>query len=361
MSKSLQVSSQRNGPAIAVSSLNTNEGPIKSIRLDNDRSITCLIGWTTDQINDPAQYTKCIRNGTGWNIANSQAGFSIENLSESTAGDESNKTPKDLVTLKALVYFSDKATYYGGDLNRDAHDIECLNGNLSASCDWDDIFSSAKVQGSNFDGSFSNTTIVEWSNPNSADADCRIWFEFVSHLQFGLYSVDLSFGNKMLFTHLDNFEDKRNERVELIIDPLWTLAAWSVDADGTVDGARFPNLLQGSDYASNTCNVLHSDKDSEVDWFEFYSLNLFAIAQTMSLISYESVVLNKSAVLDITVNPVLYNWVIRRVWAFGLDTRTSRLGVAVVCTGMITVVFRVIFAVYNYCHKDDAIPLDASP
>ncbi|MCJ1464636.1 hypothetical protein MMC07_003249 [Pseudocyphellaria aurata] len=359
MSKSLQVSSQRNGPAITVSSLNTNGGIIRSIRLGNDKSVTCLSGWMTDRIDDTAEYTKCIRNGTGWSSANSQAGFSIGNLSVSTAGDASNKNPEDSFSLNALVYFSDKATYYGGGLNRDAHDIECLNGNSSAPCNWDGIFDPAKVNSSNFDGSFSNVTIVEWSGPDSIYPDSRIWFEFVSYLQFGLYSVDLSFGNKMLFAHLENLEDERDH--ELVIDPLWTLAAWSVDANGTVDGARFPNLLQEPNVVTNTSEVLDADKVSDVESFEFYSLNLFAIAQTMSLISYESDDPNHLAVTDKTVNHVLYNWVNRRVWAYGLGTRTSRLGVAVVCTGMITVVFRVICAVYNYHHKDDAIPLDVSP
>lgn len=348
MNKSMQISSQRNGPAIIVSDLNINAGYIRSISVDDNKSVTCMDRWTTTQLNGTGnftEYTKCTRNGTGWNNNNSQAGFSIGNQSEPDGGTE-------VVTrLDVLVYFSDKTTYYGSDLNRDPHDVACLTGNSSTSCDWDDIFSPAKVNGSHFNGIFSNTTIVEWSSfPD--DPYWKIWFEFVSYIQFGVYSVDLSVGNEMSFADLNSGGP---ESEQLVIDPLWTLAAWSVDVGGTVNASRFPTLLpKGSDYASD---IMDTDEEA----YEFFSLNLFAIAQTMSLISYESTILNKTTAYDKNKDKVLYNWVTRRVWAYGLGTRTSRLGVAVVCVGMVTVVFRVIFAVYNYRPKDDLVQLAVSP
>lgn len=340
----MQVSSQRKGPAIVASSLDINRGFISSTQLGENKSITCLNRWMTSQEDDNTKYTKCIRSGTGWNNINSQAGFSIRNLSESNADAEKNDT------LGVLVYFSDKATYYGGGLNRDAHEVACLDGSVSAPCDWDDIFSPDKVNGSNFLGSFSNTTIVEWSSPNSKPGH-RIWFEFVSYFQFGLYSVDLSFGNDMYFADVESTGDKSEE---LVIDPLWMLAGWSVDLNGTVDAARFPTLLHGPDY---TFDIMNTDEAI----LEYFGLNLFAMAQSLSLISYESVVLNESSAYAKNKDPVLDNWVIRRVWAYGISTRTSILGVVVVCAGMVTVVFRVIFAVCNYHPKGNFIQLAASP
>lgn len=338
----MQVSSQRTGPAIVASGLWINSGRIDSTELGENKSITCLPTWTTNQEDDDKSYTKCIRSGTGWNDINSQAGFSIRNLSEPNAGAEANDT------LGVLVYFADKATYYGGGLNRDAHDVACLNGSLSAPCDWDDIFSPHKVNGANFNGSFSNTTIVQWSYPGYDD---RLWFEFVSYLHFGLYSVDLSFGNEMYFADVQ-IEGDTSE--ELVIDPLWMLAGWSVDLNGTVDAARFPTLLHGPDYGFD---ILKTDEAI----LEYFGLNIFAIAQTLSLISYESVVLNESTAFDRNKEHVLDNWVTRRVWAYGLGTRTSRLGVAVVCTGMVMVVFRIIFAVCNNHPKGKFTQLAASP
>lgn len=347
MNTSMQVSSQRNGPGIAVSGLNSNEGPISSTRLGDNKSVTCLGNWTTDQVLGQTEYyTKCIRNGTGWNSINSQAGFSIRNLSESHTdpAEEDNK-------LEVLVYFSDKATYYGGDLNRDAHEVACLQGDLSAPCDWDDIFSPSKVKGSSFNGNFNNTTVVEWSLPSNLagfDPGYRIWFEFESHLQFGVYTVDLSFEKELYMAHWDREGPGPGDQLvidPLVIDPLWMLAAWSVDVNGTVDAARFPTLLPGgTDYGEDIWS-------SDEDWFEFNSLNIFAIAQTMSLISYDSVVLNESTVYDRNKDRIFDRWATRRVWAYGLDTRTSRLGVVVAIAGMITVVFRLIFAVYIYRPK----------
>lgn len=341
MNTSMQVSSQRNGPGIAVSGLNANDGPISSTLLGDNKSVTCLGNWMTDQMQDQTEtYTKCIRNGTGWNITNSQAGFSIRNLSESAdAAEEDNK-------LEVLVYFSDKTTYYGGHLNRDAHDLACLQGNLSAPCDWDDIFSPDKVNGSSFNGNFNDTTVVEWSLPSTYsgfDPGDRIWFEFESHLQFGVYTVDLSFEKELYMASWDREGLEPGD--QLVIDPLWMLAAWSVDVNGTVDAARFPTLLPGgTDYGED---IWYFD---EV-WFEFYSLNIFAIAQTMSLISYDSVVLNESTGYDRNKDRIFDRWATRRVWAYGLDTRTSRLGVVVAIAGMVTVIFRLIFAVYIYRPK----------
>lgn len=352
----MQVSVQRDGPGIAVSGLNSNKGPINSTLLGDNKSVTCLGNWTTDQVSMEGQteyYTKCIRNGTGWNSINSQAGFSIRNLSESdtTAVEEDNK-------LEVLVYFSDKVTYYGGHLNRDAHEVACLEGDLSAPCDWDAIFSPGKVNGSSFNGSFNHTTVVEWSLPShyaNFDKDCRIWFEFESHLQFGVYAVDLSFEKELYMARWDPEGSEPGD--QLVIDPLWVLAAWSVDVNGTVDAARFPTFVPGgTDYS---VDILDSDED----WFEFYSLNIFAIAQTMSLISYESEILNESTGYDRKKDCIFDSWINRRVWAYGLDTRTAKLGVVVAIAGMVTVVFRVIFALYIYRPKakDNFIQLATSP
>ncbi|MCJ1268952.1 hypothetical protein MMC22_008840 [Lobaria immixta] len=350
MNKSMQVSSKRNGPAIFVSGLNMNLGEIRSFSVGDHKSVTCMDRWTTNQKNDTRdykEYTKCIRNGTGWNINNSQAGFSIGSLREPNADAEANST---VDILDVLVYFSDKATYYGPDLNHDSRDVACLTGSSSTKCNWDDIFSPAKFNGSPFNGIFSNTTIVEWSSPS--DPQLKIWFEFVSYLKFGVYSVDLSVGNEMSFADLNSGGPGSEQ---LVIDPLWTLAAWSVDVGGTVNASRFPTLLpEGPDFISDIGATNET-------FFEFCSLNIFAIAQTMSLISYDSTILDKTTAYDKNKDNVLYNWVTRRVWAYGLGTRTSRLGVAVVCAGMVTVVFRVIFAVYNYRPKDDSVQLVASP
>lgn len=346
INKSMQVSSQRNGPAILISGLNTNLGDIRSFSVGDNKSVTCMDHWTTTQLNDTGnftEYTKCTRNGTGWNSNNSQAGFSIGDRSEPDDGTE-------VVTrLDVLVYFSDKTTYYGSDLSRDPHDVTCLMGNSSASCDWDDIFSPTKVNGSYFDGSFNNTTIIEWS---SSSGLCVFWMEFVAYLKFGVYSVDLSVGNEMLFADLNSGEPEPDK---LVIDPLWTLAAWSVDVGGTVNASRFPTLLPEGSYFTTTDLIATYET-----FYEFFSLNIFAIAQTMSLISYESTILNKTTAYDKNKDRILYNWVTRRVWAYGLGTRTSRLGVAVVCVGMVTVVFRVIFAECNHRRKDNLKQLAVS-
>lgn len=75
----------------------------------------------------------------------------------------------------------------------------------------------------------------------------------------------------------------------------------------------------------------------------------------MSLISYKSVILNESTTDDRNMDHVLLeNWVTR-------GTRKSMLGVGVVYAGIVTIVFRVIFAVYSHRHNENFIQLAASP
>ncbi|MCJ1427766.1 hypothetical protein MMC29_005671 [Sticta canariensis] len=156
--------------------------------------------------------------------------------------------------------------------------------------------------------------------------------------------------------HFAYLESEEYITDELVIDPLWMLAGWSVDFDSTVDASRFSTILHGPNSSSNIL-------ETEEEVMEFYII-LVAIAQAMSLISYELVVLNSSTTYDRSMNHVwLDNWVTRRVWAYGLGTRTSRPGVGVIWAGVVMVGFRVVFAVYNHrsTSKKNFIQLAASP
>ena len=188
----------------------------------------------------------------------------------------------------------------------------------------------------------SNTTVVEWFFPNATDGeDHRVWFEFGSSLQYSVYSADISFGTGICKAQVDDSKPGP----ELVIDPLWMLGAWSVDVNGTVNSTRFPAMM---------LHELSQGPQSWTsgEWDEFWIINLFAMAQAMSLISYDSVSLNGTAGHDRNGLEYFDQWVTRRVWAWGLSTRTSILGVVVACAGMVTVIFRCVFALY-YCRDTE--------
>ena len=308
-----------------MSDLQINWGNISIISLADNQNITCLGGWTDSD----HTYTNCIRAGAGWNSVNNVAKFSVESSDDSRINGGSNP--------EVVVYFSDNATYYGDGLDRREDIVRCLNGTRSEPCDRNDIFSAPlRLNGT------SNISVVEWSWPGAGEnPDFRIWFEFSSHLEFAHYSVEYSVEDSIYFVQLENMKD---ESTKLIINPLWILAAWSVDPDGTIEATRFPATEMQGFRTIFDQNPKHNLSIELL--YEFVALNIFSIAQAMSLLSYESEDLKNSQSYHKNDPNVFYRWNTRRVWAYGLSTRTSKLGVVVVCFGMITVVFRCIFALY---------------
>lgn len=323
LGQSLQVSSRREGPAILVSNLNFNWGGIHSTQVGAKKTVRCLDNYWMPFQENGTTYTKCIRVGTEWNVSNTNASFSVVRLGGSNA---THAEPE------VVVYFSDMATYYGNGLSRDEHTVACLNGTSSTNCDWERIFEEPLQ----LNGSLSSTTVVEWFLPNAtAGEDYWVWFEFDSHLQFGVYSVDYSFGNKIYSATLDDLKPGP----ELVINPLWILAAWSVDIDGTVNITRFPAMML-NDFGSDFSNL------TEETVAEFLMLNYFAMAHAMSLISYES-----STGHDKPEGIILYRWVTRRVWAYGLYTKTTILGMVIICVSMVTIMFHFIFTIFYHLNK----------
>ncbi|MCJ1427436.1 hypothetical protein MMC29_005339 [Sticta canariensis] len=127
LSRSLQVLSQREGPAILVSNMIFHYGAINSIQLGDNITLRCLGNYVMSTPDDGnATYTEYIRVGTEWNKTNSEAGLSIENL----GGFNATHAEPEMV-----VYFLDKATYYGDGLNRDDDTVAYLNGTSSVDCD----------------------------------------------------------------------------------------------------------------------------------------------------------------------------------------------------------------------------------
>lgn len=312
-----------------MSDLNFYLGDISTISLSDNQNITCLRNQRSYYDHVPSNHTKCIRVGTGWNSVNNRANFSIGTYDGPDTNAGSNP--------EVVVYFSNDATYYGGNLDRGADIVGCLSGTILEPCNWDEIFSAPF----NLSG-MSNITVVEWSWPGAGtNPDFRIWVEFVSYLGFAIYSVEYSVENSIYFVQL---EDIKIEPTQLIINPLWILAAWSVDSNGTFEATRFPAIMMQEFRAYFDTSL---DRNSSESIQEFTALNTFTTAQAMSLISYERIILNESQPYDKNDPHVFYQWNIRRVWAYGLSTRTSKLGVVVVCVGMVMVVFRCIFALYK--------------
>lgn len=146
--------------------------------------------------------------------------------------------------------------------------------------------------------------------------------------------------NELQLVQLDNFEQSRpsTNGSALVVNPDWFLAAWSVDRDGIVDGTRpiardLRTALDAFRYAENEVNALQ---------FLFY--HIYALGQGMSMVNYVSSPLSPSSAqhpID-PDHPVFATWAQIHVWAWGLQARTSILGVVIAIAGCVVVIARIV-------------------
>lgn len=120
---------------------------------------------------------------------------------------------------------------------------------------------------------------------NTSNSQARVWCEALTYINFPTYSMDTSLSsNELHLVHLDDLESAGTVTIKqpLVVSPDWFLAAWSVDRNGTVDGARpvardLPRVLSAFSTEQSAPNTLH---------FLFY--HIYALGQAMSMVIYST-------------------------------------------------------------------------
>jgi hypothetical protein len=121
------------------------------------------------------------------------------------------------------------------------------------------------------------------------------------------------------------------------LHPDWNLAAWSVDRSpnslGVVDGTRGAAF-----FLLQALKRFENKGDSEAVGFAL--LHLYTVAHAVSLVTYTSTNSTSPPPANDPIHPTLSYWGSAQLWKYGTDSRTSKLGIAIILAGCLIVLGR---------------------
>jgi hypothetical protein len=344
--RSLQLSVQRNGPVIGVMMgmhLDLDESNTTIITVDDERSVHCYADYDLSgsrmypDTTIAPMYTKCVQVGSGWSEFNKQTWFTV-------LGEWNYTTQSTSQSVDVVIRSSEKAQLFEDNRFPSWFPPDCVDPsqNLSqtAECDWDRLFR-RELDADLYDRTKNITTIEMWTTSDDGESTCKLTVDFVAFLNFTNYQLDPSpITNPGALIRTPSLP---TSGTTIHVDPSWLLAAWTVDDQG----------VMGPDHTSATelvriLNGLHSDY-KEVNSYQVLYISLLPMMQALTLIDFTT----EGATPGITVdtanvnNPLLARNAKLFVWAYGLSTRTSKLGVVVALLGIALVLVQSILGFVN--------------
>jgi hypothetical protein len=330
------------GPSIEYSS--SCYFDVSEIVLTSDRSVRCYNIPNPDGLNndspielpyplsdpDSRVSTMCIRHGSGWARATNYTHFDITN-------------PKH-GNISVNVYSTDRAVYL------DSTNFGCASGGRNptdSSCDWDGLFTGDTPE--NLRKTAINPHIVEYVD----DKLGITWCQTNAFLKFSNYQYDLSsLTNPLSFVVLDNIGPVVAAEEPLRVHPSWFRAAWSVGLND------LPELA-----ARDATELIVGETKRLLPLKEARLLTRYhqaIMGQVLSLITYEKYQIASSLPTPpsgATATPLLKSFFRTRVWAYGLGSRTSKLGLGVTIAGCVMVLLHLFIVIFT-AKRAQREPLD---
>ncbi|KAI9864676.1 MAG: hypothetical protein M1813_003166 [Trichoglossum hirsutum] len=300
--QSLQARLQRNGPIVGLTS-SCIIGNVSVFTVDNDREVRCYPG---------KENIKCIRWGSGWpdNTQAASGEFVVANAEDSD------------LNMSVAIYATNRASYL-------KLDEPCLHMGL---CNWDAIFSVPSLSPAlsapkNISGSQQS---FEY---NLTGANSLVMCSTAQYLGFATYVLNPA-PNILNLVELDVLTKEDNDAEGILVHPDWNLAAWSVDRNGVVPstkGSALPFVQAIGRWLGNE------------DPLRFNFIHQYAVMQALSMITYTTTNASRTNPPPQQQSngqqpPTLKSWATVRLWKYGLDSRTSRLGAFVMLFGCVCVV-----------------------
>lgn len=332
--RSLLLNVQRNGPilgAIVQWHADFNNTASSVTVVDDNRSIRCYQGYdlSMSPLSAPlisGVYTKCIRTGNGWSPTNKEVGFTI-------SGERDYTTDIVSPDVRFSMFTSDKAQFFESNTIPSWLPPECLQEGpvpSSVECDWDRLFevdpSSSLLNRT--ENVF--TTEMSIGSNSQNDTTLKLTVDFVAFQNFTTYQLDPSpLTNPTTLVQTHNLPHTGNSTP---IDPAWMLAAWTANNNGTLAPNRTSTMQ-----AVRTMNRLRLNDTIGLDYPLGY-VSLLPIIQTLSLVDYTT----QDDGVDNSDHPKLTRNAKMYVWAYGLGSRTSKLGLAVASFGIVVVLIQVV-------------------
>jgi hypothetical protein len=320
LSNSLSTILVRDGPTIGLAG-GCYSGSLSNVSLSADKSVRCYGGWNL-YVETGSTYTKCISVGSGWADPTFHSNFFLEDINGQITGVD--------------VYFASHV--FTPILNDSPCFIDGKPQNTT-SCDWDQAFLAAPPN-THVTNTSTNIVLVEYSVPNVVNADRTVWCDDIAYLGFQRYLMDPSpFTNFIHLTQLENADPKvAPDAVPLVVNTDWWLAGWSVDRGGTVNSTSIA--------AQTMISLAQETYNDSANALALSTLNFMdgvAADQALSMINYQINTTFVPSNAD-AANPALTTGAKVQVWAYGLGSHTSRLGIVIVFIATVLVVVRLILA-----------------
>lgn len=344
LSNSMTLNLQREGPIVSVTQTLWG-GNLTVTQVDDQRAIHCYHKWwwiaETDQY-----YAKCFRAGSGWNSTGGIAEFQVGTVNSGWLLDWGPPRP-----AQARSFFADNATYILDDWSTgNLKSQPCFpNGTLpsDAGCDYDSIFKAPlpSLLPQNLTSWTSNAFIIE----NVLMNDTSLAFVAESYLTLGFttYGVEVTnatYSSEFGVVQISDLPDM-TQTSPIALNASWYLGVWSCNNTNDVSMFRYSAWALQTSIADlyDQVNTNGSIDWSGIDFSNWSQLSLYTVLQAASLIPYNVTDpatdgINLSP--DDMYHPSLAKNAMRQVYAYGIDSRTSILGVVTTIMGIIVALGR---------------------
>jgi len=316
---SLGVVLHRTGPSIGLAGY-CSRANVTEIALTQSKSVRCY--YFNASLDGDYDEFRCIRAGSGWNeIGLRQSEFSIGDTDIHSTGN-----------VSVTVYSATES------IDLTSSTIHCVTTKESNdSCDWDLMFSNKTPSDVTYFAE--SQQLIEYNLPLPQATNATVACTSSANYTIANYSIEISpntnsIGLVSLIVPSD--EDQLSQVISL--NPDWILAAWAVPRSGTVDGNRAAawNLIRTLKTAVSTSppatlNFTSMIPDPGLD--PFSSQQIAASLHALSIIDYTTDQDPSHRPLPVSQNI--------RVWAYGHDSRTFKVGLVVTIFGFLCVLLRV--------------------
>ncbi|CEL10401.1 hypothetical protein ASPCAL13521 [Aspergillus calidoustus] len=321
-SQALQTQLQRRGPALGMISECQVDREHYIWEIAEDRQVHCY-PW----VPNPDQ-GRCIRWGSGWKESpqTTSVEFTMPNITDAE------------YDLTVTIYATPMARWVL---------YPCW---ADGSCPWDQIFEEPAAP-NEFNISGPQLTYI-YSMPEHTTS--TVWCYNVAHLGFADYTLDpnpltnyLGLVQLSILNGHPSADPKSNNRAVATVHPDWVLAAWSVSPGGEISPTR------GSigRFSEAFLEATAPEREGERINLMFSSVHTWSSAQVLSFINYDTATISSAQERgeqeqrvkdDPLLQSFLPSWATVQVWKFGIESRTSILGVVIMTTGVVIVLLTTI-------------------
>lgn len=351
LNNTVQLNIERTGPIFGVATsmwLGYDNLTHWDTKIDDERYVRCWENYNVANIPlarniMSGNFTKCVQWGPGWGYDYQDTGFTIEGMYKSWAevfGPD----------LKFDIWNSAKAAFLPNGAMPAGFSPDCLprfdQADASLNCDWDAFFTVDENSPMSTRSTHINTIQIT-ANMDPVDghpSTIDLMFDFVTYVNYTTYSLDPSPQSNPLIQVTTPNLPMSGTSIE--VSPAWTIAAWSSDLDGLIRANRSSTLailqafdtLWEKDFYTSPNPLL--DAYPTIDY-----IALLPIIQTLSLLEFT--LSNSTSTPVSPSHPQFHRSARINVWAYGMSSRTSWLGVTVAILGVLVVCFQAFLGIVD--------------